>query len=97
MRRYDIYKEFNNQNFLEVKFDKTSISSQIVSEASELLALRNKLVCKMLLGKRKKLSSSSKEKIKDKKVDPVKQEAGQVEEISRNISNFYHIRKYSIF
>ena len=96
MRRYEIYKEFNNQNYLEIKFDKSSVATRIVNESADLLELRNKLLCKVLLGKRKKPSSPKEDKQNHDLKASDDHKAAKVEETSRNISNLYPIRNYSI-
>ena len=52
MKRDDNYKEFNNQNYLEIKFSKKSTTEESIKEAKKILKFKNKLIFNLLLNKR---------------------------------------------
>lgn len=70
MKRDDTYKEFNNQNYLEIKFSKKSTTEESIKEAKKILEFKNKLIFNLFLNKREMTESNQKEK----QTEPAKEE-----------------------
>ena len=65
MKKADTYKEFNNQNYLEVKYSKKSITEESIKEAKKTLEFKNNLILNIFLNKRDSMESDGEECSKD--------------------------------